>query len=79
MKLQFQRDSVGGVRPTMSSQVGSSADWRDACLTLASFVPEPDTPDSLRTWSSFGKRVLVIEFQVPAGGTFLDLDDIFLR
>lgn len=79
VKLQFQRDSVGGVRPTMSSQVRSSATWRDACLPFASFVPDADTPDSLRSWSSFGKRVLVIEFQVPAGGTFLDLDDIFVR
>ncbi len=79
LKIQFQRDSVGGVRPALSSTVPSSLEWRDVCVVTSGFAPNSDTPDSLKTWSNFGKRVLVIEFQTPAGGTFLDLDDIRMR
>ncbi len=79
LKVQFQRDSIGAVRPTVSASLPSSREWRDVCLATAGFVANADTPDSLTTWNSFGKKVLVIEFQVPAGGTFLDLDDIRMR
>lgn len=79
LKIQFQRDSVGSVRPTLSSTLPSSRQWRDICVATNGFVPNPDTPDSLKTWSAFGKRVLVLEFQTPSGGTYLDLDDIRLR
>jgi hypothetical protein len=79
LKVQFQRDSVGTVRPTVSATLPSSMRWKDVCIATDGFVPNDDTPDSLKTWSAFGKRVLVIEFQTPSGGTFLDLDDIRLR
>lgn len=79
LKIQFQRDSVGSVRPTLSSFLPSARQWQDVCVATNGFVPNPDTPDSLKTWSAFGKRVLVLEFQTPSGGTFLDLDDIRLR
>ena len=79
LKIQFQRDSVGSVRPTLSSSLSSSRQWRDVCVATNGFVPNPDTPDSLKTWSAFGRRVLVLEFQTPSGGTFLDIDDIRLR
>jgi len=79
LKIQFQRDSVGSVRPTLSSSLSSSRQWRDICVATNGFVPNPDTPDSLKVWSAFGRRVLVLEFQTPSGGTFLDIDDIRLR
>jgi hypothetical protein len=79
LKIQFQRDSVGSVRPAMSSTTPSSRTWRDVCVPTSGFVPNPDTPDSLKAWSAFGKRILVLEFQTPSGGTFLDIDDIRLR
>lgn len=74
--VQFQRDSVGGVRPSTSATLPSSLPWRDACVATSSFVPAADTPDSLKTWTAFGRSILTLEFHVPAGGTFLDLDDI---
>jgi hypothetical protein len=79
LKLEFQRDSVGSVRPTLSSTLPSSQQWRDVCVATSGFVPDPDTPDSLKLWSAFGRRVLTLEFQTPSGGTFLDLDNIRLR
>jgi len=79
LKIQFQRDSIGMVRPTLSSVLPSSRQWKDVCISTTDFVPNDDVPDSLRVWSAFGRRVLVIEFQTPSGGTFLDLDDIRLR
>jgi hypothetical protein len=79
LKIQFQRDSMGTVRPAISSTVPSSLQWRDVCVATSGFVPNSDNPDTLKTWSAFGKRVLVIEFQVPAGGTYMDLDDIRMR
>lgn len=79
LKIQFQRDSVGSVRPALSSSLASSRQWRDVCVAMNGFVPNSDTPDSLKTWIAFGKRVLVLEFQTPSGGTYLDLDDIRLR
>jgi len=78
LKIQLQRDSVGSVRPTLSAWLPASKTWRDACVATSSFVPNSDTPDSLRTWAAFGRRVLVVEFQSP-GGTFFDLDDILFR
>lgn len=77
--VQFQRDSVGGVRPSTSATLSSSLVWRDACVATSSFVPGADTPDSLKTWTAFGRSILTLEFHVPAGGTFLDLDDIRMR
>ena len=79
LKIQFQRDSIGAVRPATSSTLPSSIQWKDVCLSTTDFVANDDTPDSLKTWTAFGKRVLVIEFQTPAGGSFLELDDIRLR
>jgi len=78
LKIQLQRDSVGAVRPTVSAWVPVSRAWRDVCVPFAAFVPNGDVPDSLKTWASFGKRILVVEFQT-AGGTSLDLDDILVR
>ncbi len=75
----FQRDSVSGVRPALSSTLPSSLQWRNACLATASMTPDPETPDSLVTWKVFGRKVLAIEFQIPIGGTFVDLDDIVFR
>jgi hypothetical protein len=79
LKIQFQRDSVGAVRPTLSSTIPSARQWRDVCVATSGFVPNSDTPDSLKVWGAFGRRVLVLEFQTPSGGTFLDIDDIRLR
>jgi len=79
LKIQFQRDSLDAIRPTLSAILPPSPRWRDACVPTTDFVPNPDTPDSLWTWSAFGKRVLVIEFQTPSGGTYLGLDDIRMR
>ncbi len=79
VKIQFQRDSVGMVRPAVSASVPSSREWKDVCVATSDLVANADNPDSLKTWNSFGKKVLVIEFQVPSGGTFLDLDDIRMR
>lgn len=78
LKAQLQRDSVGAVRPAMSAWVPASRGWRDVCVPFASFVPNADVPDSLRTWATFGRKVLTIEFQSPSG-TYLDLDDILVR
>jgi hypothetical protein len=78
-KVQLQRDSVGTVRPALFASIPSSVNWRDLCLETTSLVAEPGTPDSLSTWASFGKRVLTLEFHVPGGGSYLELDDIFLR
>lgn len=79
VKIQFQRDSVGMVRPAVSASVPSSREWKDVCVATSDLVANADNPDSLKTWGGFGKKVLVIEFQVPSGGTFLDLDDIRMR
>jgi len=79
LKIEFQRDSVGSARPTLSSTLPSSRQWRNVCVATNGFIPDSDTPDSLKVWSAFGKRVLVLEFQTPSGGTFLDIDDIRLR
>lgn len=78
LKIQLQRDSVGGIRPTLSAWVPVSKTWKDACVPFSSFVPNPDVPDSLTTWPAFGRKVLTVEFQTP-GGTFLDLDDLLVR
>jgi hypothetical protein len=77
--VQFQRDSVEGVRPSTSATLPSSLLWRDACVATSSFVPGADTPDFLKIWTAFGSSILTLEFHVPAGGTFLDLDDIRMR
>lgn len=79
VKIQFQRDSLAGFRPTLSAFVASSPQWRDVCVPIEDFTPDAQTTDSLRTWAAFGRRVLVIEFQTPAGGTYLELDDVRLR
>ncbi|MBK9578969.1 MAG: hypothetical protein IPK50_14025 [Fibrobacterota bacterium] len=79
IKIQFQRDSLDGFRPTLSASVPSSRQWRDVCVPIADFTPDAQTTDSLKTWAAFGRRVLVIEFQTPAGGTYLELDDVRLR
>lgn len=79
LNVVFQRDSVAGGRPTLSSSTPSSPVWRDVCLPISGFSANSETPDSLKTWAGFGRRVLVLEFQLRDGGTFLDLDDIRLR
>jgi len=79
LRIQFQRDSVGMARPTVSASVPSSREWKDVCIATADFLADTGTPDTLKSWDRFGKRVLVLEFQVPSGGTFLDLDDIRMR
>jgi len=78
LRVQLQRDSLGGGRPTFSASIAPSPDWRDVCLPFRSFVPETGLPDSLSSWERFGSQVLVIEFQ-SLGGTSLDLDDILVR
>lgn len=77
--VQFQRDSLGGARPATSAAFPPTSQWLDACVSTSSFVPSPETPDSLKSWSDFGRSILTLEFHVPAGGTFLDLDDIRMR
>ena len=79
VNLQFQRDSVAGGRPSLSTTVPSSLQWRDVCVPTSALVPNTETPDSLKAWNEFARRVLVIEFQSPGGATFLDLDDIRIR
>lgn len=79
LKIEFQRDSVGGVRPTTTNSLPPAPHWRDTCVSTSGFVPTSDTPDSLASWAAFAKRVLVIQFQVSAGATHLDLDDVRLR
>lgn len=77
--VQFQRDSLAGGRPAAIGTLPSSPAWVDACLATSDLVPNGETPDSLKTWSAFGKAILTIEFHAPAGGTYLDLDDIRMR
>jgi len=79
LKIEFQRDSVAGVRPVLSTTLPSASLWRDTCAAISSFAPDSNTPDSLKPWSSFGSRILVIQFSVSAGATFLDLDDVRIR
>lgn len=79
LRIEFQRDSVGGVRPTIWTTLPPAPTWRDTCASTNGFVPTSDTPDSLTTWSGFAKRVLVIQFVASTGATHLDLDDIRLR
>lgn len=79
VSIEFQRDSVSGVRPYLSTSIPASSTWRDTCVSTSVFQAGPDTPDSLRTWDSFAKRVLVLQFVATSGATHLDLDDIRLR
>lgn len=77
--VEFQRDSIGGQRPTFWDTLPPAPQWRDTCAALSNFSPGLGTPDSLRTWSAFGRRVLVIQFLATTGATTLDLDDLRLR
>jgi len=79
LRIEFQRDSVSGIRPTLMSSLPPAPQWRDTCASISDFLPTSDTPDSLKTWSGFGKRVLVIQFVASTGATHLDLDDIRMR
>ena len=79
LQVEFQRDSVSGVRPTLTTTLPSKTQWSDTCAATSAFVRNSDTPDSLATWDSFAKRVLVIQFSTSSPATFLDLDDIRLR
>jgi hypothetical protein len=79
LKVEFQRDSVSGLRPAISTTLPPQTRWVDTCAATSGFVPNSDTPDSLATWNAFAKRVLVIQFGASNPGTFLDLDDIRLR
>jgi len=79
LKIEFQRDSVSGVRPTLSTTLPAAPSWTDTCASISGFAPDSDTPDSLSTWNAFARRVLVIQFSAYSPGTFLDLDDIRLR
>ncbi|MCB9495736.1 MAG: hypothetical protein H6686_02505 [Fibrobacteria bacterium] len=78
-KIEFQRDSVAGLRPNLTATLPMASQWRDTCASTASFLPSAETPDSLATWNTFAKRVLVIQFMTSTGATFLELDDIRLR
>lgn len=78
-KLEFQLDSIDGVRPTVSATLPAAIQWRDTCVATSSFLPDPGTPDSLRTWNTFARRVLVIQFLASAGATHMELDDIRMR
>lgn len=77
--VQFQRDSIGATRPATSTTLSPSSQWRDVCVATSDFVPNPVTPDSLKAWTEFGKSILTLEFHVPAGGTYFDLDDVHMR
>lgn len=79
MVIEFQRDSIAGQRPTFWDTLPPAPQWRDTCAALSNFSPGEGTPDSLRTWSAFGRRVLVIQFLATTGATHLDLDDLRLR
>jgi len=79
LKVEFQRDSVSGVRPTLSSILPAELQWVDTCAATSGLVPNSDTPDSLATWNVFARRVLVMQFSTSSPATFLDLDDIRLR
>jgi hypothetical protein len=79
LRIEFQRDSVGGVRPTIWSTLPPAPAWRDTCAATSGFAATSDTPDSLATWDAFARRVLVIQFVASTGATRLDLDDIRLR
>lgn len=79
LRIEFQRDSLPGIRPTLSSTLPLASAWRDTCAMIADFTAGSDTPDSLKAWSDFARRVLVIQFSTSAGATYLDLDDIRLR
>ena len=79
LKIEFQRDSVDGTRPTLSATLPPSASWRDTCVPTSTLVPDAETPESLRSWNAFGKRVLTIQFLSKAWGTYMDLDDIRMR
>lgn len=77
--VEFQRDSIAGQRPSFWDTLPPAPRWRDTCAALSSFTPGTGTPDSLGTWSAFGRRVLVIQFLATTGATLLDLDDLRLR
>lgn len=79
LRIEFQRDSVAGIRPTLSTSLPPSVLWRDTCARTSAFVPNSDTPDSLAGWNDFARRVLVIQFGVGSGSSFLGLDDIRMR
>jgi len=79
VQVEFQRDSVSGVRPSLSATLPPASQWNDTCASTSDFVPGTDTPDSLATWNAFARRVLVIQFSASSPATFLDLDDIRLR
>ena len=79
VQVEFQRDSISGVRPSLSATLPPASQWNDTCASTSDFVPGTDTPDSLATWNAFARRVLVIQFSTYGAATFLDLDDIRLR
>lgn len=79
LRVEFQRDSVSGGRPMLGATLPAAPSWRDTCVPVSGFLPGSDTPDSLKTWDSFARRVLVIEFGTSAGATSLGLDDVLLR
>lgn len=79
LRIELQRDSIGQGRPALAGVLRASTAWKDTCAAIADFAPHADTPDSLKTWSAFGRKVLVLEFSTSAGSTFMDLDDIRLR
>ena len=79
LKIEFQRDSVDGARPTLSATLPASTDWRDTCVSTSTLVPDAETPASLRSWNAFGTRILTIQFLSKAWGTYMDLDDIRMR
>jgi len=79
VQVALQRDSISGVRPTLSANLPSTSQWNDTCAATSDFAPGSDTPDSLATWDAFARRVLVIQFSVSGPATFMDLDDIRLR
>jgi len=79
LRIEFQRDSVGQGRPALASILPASTAWKDTCAAIADFTPHADTPDSLKAWSAFGRRVLVLEFRTSGGASYMDLDDIRIR
>jgi len=81
-------DAAGGFfgAKRLEAALAGMADVEDASelltgvrAAIADFTPHADTPDSLKAWSAFGRRVLVLEFRTSGGASYMDLDDIRIR
>jgi hypothetical protein len=79
IQIQLHRDKVGDSTPMFKVNLDSSLVWKDACVRFSDFKKATGTPDSLGTWSTFGRDILTIHILGSVGSTYLGLDDIRIR